>query len=83
MHYSFKPSGVCSTKIDFDIEDGKLRNVAFQSGCSGNLKAIGLLVEGQDAKDIAATLKGNACGYKNTSCADQLSRAIMQAISKG
>ena len=75
-HVSFNPRGVCSIKIDFDVEDGKLYNVQFLGGCNGNLKAIGRLVEGKDAKEVADILRGNTCGMKPTSCADQLARAI-------
>lgn len=79
-HITFRPQGVCSVKIDFDVEDGKLYNVVFQGGCNGNLKAIGKLVEGRDGKEVADTLAGNVCGVRNTSCADQFSKAILQAL---
>ena len=75
-HVTFSPKSVCSIQIDFDIEDGKLHNVQFIGGCNGNLKAIGRLVEGKDAKEVAEILRGNTCGMKGTSCADQLARAI-------
>ena len=76
-HHTYKPSGVCSVKIDFDIDDDKkLHNVVFTGGCNGNLKAIGRLVEGKDASEIASVLKGNICGNRGTSCADQFSKAI-------
>ena len=75
-HVTFSPKGVCSIQIDFDIEDGKLHNVQFIGGCNGNLKAIGRWVEGKDAKEVAEILRGNTCGMKGTSCADQLARAI-------
>lgn len=69
--------------IDFDInEEGVLQNVSFLGGCDGNLKAISKLVEGKDAAEIADLLEGNTCGFKNTSCADQLSKAIKQAMGK-
>lgn len=77
-HVSFSPRGVCSIQIDFDIEDGKIYNVQYVGGCNGNLKAIGRLVEGRDAKEVADILRGNTCGMKGTSCADQLARAIDQ-----
>lgn len=79
-HVSFNPRGVCAMKIDFDIDDGKLYNVRFTGGCNGNLKAIGLLVEGKDAKEVAALLRGNDCNMKGTSCADQLARAISEYV---
>ncbi|MFR4383507.1 MAG: TIGR03905 family TSCPD domain-containing protein [Phascolarctobacterium sp.] len=74
---SYIPSGVCSRQITFDIIDGKLHNVRFLGGCPGNLLAIGKLVEGKDAREIAELLAGNDCGNKGTSCADQLSKAIL------
>ncbi|MBR4913844.1 MAG: TIGR03905 family TSCPD domain-containing protein [Clostridiales bacterium] len=77
-HVKFSPKGVCSIQIDFDIEDGKIYNVQYVGGCNGNLKAIGRLVEGRDAKEVADILRGNTCGMKGTSCADQLARAIDQ-----
>ncbi|HIU94896.1 MAG TPA: TIGR03905 family TSCPD domain-containing protein [Candidatus Aphodomorpha intestinavium] len=81
MHYECTPRGVCASHLSFDIEDGKLQNVVFTGGCNGNLKAIGLLVEGRDAAEVAGTLRGNRCGYKPTSCADQLAQAIEQAVA--
>lgn len=80
MEYDFKPRGVCSSNIHFVISDGKLYDLKFTGGCDGNLKAIGRLVEGQDAKRVAAILRGNLCHNKGTSCADQFSKAIDQAI---
>ncbi|MBR0440944.1 MAG: TIGR03905 family TSCPD domain-containing protein [Firmicutes bacterium] len=81
MHYDFKPSGVCSVNISFDIEDGRLHNVKYTGGCDGNLKAIGKLVEGRSAAEVAQLLKGNTCGWKPTSCGDQLSKAIEGALN--
>ena len=76
-HINFITSGVCARQIDFDIdENGYIHNVVFLGGCNGNLKAIGKLVEGKNAKEIADLLEGNQCGPRPTSCADQLSKAI-------
>lgn len=80
MHHTYKTQGTCSTQIDFDIEDNKIKNVAFIGGCNGNLKAVSKLVEGKNAQEIAELLKGNTCGAKPTSCADQLSKAIFEAL---
>ena len=80
--YAYKPEGVCSRKISFGIEDGKVHNVEFEGGCPGNLQAIGKLPEGKDAPEIAALLKGNQCGRRGTSCADQLSIALEKAIAR-
>lgn len=74
----FTPKGVCSMEIDFDIEDDRLYNVTFFGGCNGNLKAIGKLCEGKDAREIADILRGNICGFRQTSCADQFAQAIDQ-----
>lgn len=78
--YVFTPQGVCAREIKFEIEDGKIYNLRFLGGCNGNLKAIGKLVEGKDAKEIASILKGNKCGNRGTSCADQLAIAIEKAV---
>ena len=79
MHYTYRTSGTCSTKIDFEINDGKITDVVFTSGCNGNLKAIGKLVDGWTADDISEKLSGNTCGFRDTSCADQLAKAVMAA----
>lgn len=80
-HVTYKTQGVCSRQIDFDLDDNNnIKNVEFIGGCHGNLKAIGLLVEGKNAKEIAEKLQGNTCGYKQTSCADQLAKAILENI---
>ena len=80
-HKTFAPKGVCSVQIDFDIDETKkLHNVKFVGGCNGNLKAIGKLVEGKDAAEIADILRGNQCGVRGTSCADQLAKALAEAV---
>lgn len=80
--YSYTPTGVCSRHIEFSLEDGKLHNVSFVGGCAGNLQAIGKLLEGKDAREIVNTLKGNTCGPRPTSCADQLARAVEEALRR-
>lgn len=82
MKFTYKTKGTCSSMIAFDIEDGIINNVVFTGGCNGNLKAISKLVEGKNAAEIAEILKGNTCGPRSTSCADQLSRAITEALEK-
>ncbi|HWQ98160.1 MAG TPA: TIGR03905 family TSCPD domain-containing protein [Clostridia bacterium] len=79
MKHSFTPKGVCASKIEFELTDGNIHNLEFTSGCNGNLKAISALVEGMEAGRVAALLSGNTCGYKDTSCVDQLARAIEAA----
>ena len=81
MHYTYKTSGTCSSMIDFDIEDGVLHNIVFTNGCNGNLKAIGRLLEGAPVEFAIERLEGIRCGSNTTSCGDQLSRAIKQAIN--
>ena len=82
MHYSYRTSGVCASKIDFEINDGVISDVVFTNGCNGNLKATGKLVDGWTADDIAGKLLGNTCGFKTTSCADQLAKAVLEAKEK-
>ena len=81
MKHSYKTTGTCSSRIDFELEDGKIHRLSFVNGCNGNLKAIGILAEGMDAAEVARKLKGVECGGRGTSCADQLARAI-EAKSK-
>jgi uncharacterized protein (TIGR03905 family) len=82
IKYRYIPKGVCARQIEFEIEDRTLKNVAFCGGCNGNLKAIGILVEGKDIDEVTDLLKGITCGQKPTSCADQLARAIEEARQK-
>lgn len=74
---SYKTSGVCAREIKFSLdENNRIHNLRFEGGCNGNLKAISRLCEGQDADELASLLKGNVCGFKGTSCADQFAKAI-------
>ena len=82
MKFTFKTKGVCASTISFDLTDGVVSNVSFVGGCNGNLKAISRLVEGMDAKKLIDTLKGNICGFKGTSCADQLATAVENALNE-
>ena len=74
--YEYITEGICSSKINFDIRDGKLFSVQFKDGCDGNLKAISALLEGMDAAEAVKRLKGLVCEDRGTSCADQLALAI-------
>ena len=80
MKYGYKTSGTCSRYIEFDLTDGIVSEVSFQGGCNGNLKAIGKLVEGMEAEKLINILKGNTCGMRSTSCADQLATAVEKAL---
>lgn len=75
MHI-YETSGVCCKKIKFDVENGKVKNVCFESGCPGNLQGIAKLVEGMEVNEVISRLKGVTCGPKNTSCPDQLATAL-------
>lgn len=79
MQYTTK--GTCARYINFDLEDGKVKNVQFVGGCNGNLKGIGSLVEGMPAEDVIQKLRGTTCGMKNTSCPDQLAKALEEALN--
>ena len=76
MHYI--PKGVCSRGIDFEIEGGIVKNVIFTGGCSGNASGISRLVEGMKVDDVIQRLEGVKCGFKSTSCPDQLANALKE-----
>ncbi|MBQ8430803.1 MAG: TIGR03905 family TSCPD domain-containing protein [Clostridia bacterium] len=82
MHYSYSTKGTCSVKIDFDIIDGKVENVTFLGGCNGNLKGISALVNGMKAEEVINRLKDIKCGFKQTSCPDQLAIALKEALNE-
>ena len=82
-HITFYPEGVCSTQIDYDLDDqNRIHNLKYVRGCNGNLKAIGRLVENADAAAVADLLRGNDCNGRGTSCADQLSKSLDQALGR-
>ena len=82
MKYSYQTWGVCSVQILFDLDEDVVSNVVFIGGCNGNLKAISKLVDGMTVKQIEGYLRGNTCGSKPTSCADQLAIAVRQAYDR-
>lgn len=81
MEHTFKTKGVCASSISFELEDGIVRNVRFIGGCNGNLNAISKLIEGMKAEKVIDLLSGNTCGFKKTSCADQLTVALSLALN--
>ncbi len=83
MTHTFRPRGVCSVSIKFDLNDGIISNVSFVGGCDGNLKAISKLVNGMEATRVIEILRGNDCRGRGTSCADQLAIAIETALITG
>lgn len=74
----FRTSGVCAKTIEFVVEDGAVKDIKFQSGCDGNLQAISQLAEGMKVEDVIRKLKGIKCGNKQSSCPDQLARALAE-----
>ena len=77
----FKTKGVCSSAISFELDDEKkIHNVKFKGGCSGNTQGVAKLVEGMDAEEVIRRLDGIRCGHRPTSCPDQLSQAIKEAL---
>ena len=81
MRYTYRTKGTCSQVISFDLEDGKVSNVEFIGGCNGNLQGISKLCDGMDAKELIEKLSGIRCGFKNTSCPDQLAKAIKENLN--
>ena len=82
MKHEYFPKGVCPMKLEFELDGDKVKNIAFTGGCNGNLKAIAALVDGWTVDEITEKLAGNTCGFKSTSCADQLTIAINQALEQ-
>ena len=72
----YQTKGTCSTSIDIELENGIVQSVSFTGGCNGNLQGISKLVAGMDAREAIQRLKGIRCGYKSTSCPDQLAQAL-------
>lgn len=81
MQYEYKTKGTCSQRILFEIEENKVKNVAFIGGCNGNLQGISKLVEGMDANEVINRIQGIHCGTKPTSCPDQLATALKEALN--
>ncbi len=80
MTYTFRPHGVCAAMISFDMENDIVTNVKFLGGCAGNTQGVARLCEGRDANEIIELLEGIQCGYKGTSCPDQLAAALREAL---
>ncbi len=81
MAYTFRPRGVCSQAIDIELDGDVISSVIFHGGCEGNLKAISKLIAGQKVDDVIALLEGNTCGPRSTSCADQLTQGLKEALA--
>lgn len=83
MNYQYRTTGTCSRIIDFEIENGTVKNVRFHGGCDGNLKGISSIVDGMKVEDVISKLEGIRCGFKSTSCPDQLAKALRKAVENG
>ena len=81
MDYTYRTQNVCSQEIHFHLEGDVVTNVSFVGGCNGNLKAVSKLVDGMTVTEIEEKLLGNTCGFRPTSCADQLARAVREAYN--
>ena len=82
MFYTYRPEGVCARQIEFEIDNGIIRNVKFTGGCNGNLKALSILVDGLTCEEVVKKLSGVRCGLRPTSCSDQFARAIRQVAQQ-
>ena len=80
MTHTYRTKGVCAMQIQFDLENGIVRNVQFMGGCNGNTQGVAKLAEGRAAKELVALLEGIKCGFKGTSCPDQLAKAIKEVL---
>lgn len=80
MVINYKTQGTCSRQINITVEDGIVMEVEFIGGCNGNLKGISKLVKGMKVEDVIERIEGTTCGFKNTSCPDQLAQALKQAL---
>ena len=82
MQYQYRTRGTCSSRIDFEIEDGRVTSVTYIGGCNGNLQGISRLVAGLPVEEVIEKLQGLRCGMKDTSCPDQLAKALTLALEK-
>lgn len=82
MVYNYRTKGTCARTISFEINDGVVSNVRFDGGCNGNLKGISSLIDGMKAQDIIERCDGIRCGFKSTSCPDQLAKALKEALGE-
>ena len=82
MTYTYNTTGTCAQQINFDLDGDVVTNISFFGGCNGNLKAISTLCDGMTVDEIEDKLKGNTCGYKSTSCADQFALAVRAAYDQ-
>ena len=82
MEHTYTTRGTCSRQITFELDGNRVKNIHFVGGCDGNLKAVSKLVDGMTVEQIESMLRGNTCGPRSTSCADQLAVAVQQAYEQ-
>lgn len=82
MEMTYKTKGTCSTQIKLDVENGVIKSVSFVGGCNGNLQGVSRLVEGMKTEEAIEKLEGIRCGFKQTSCPDQLAKALREAAAQ-
>lgn len=82
MKTTYYPKGVCSKQYDIEIEDGVIKDIAITGGCNGNLKGIAALLRGRKAEEIIPVIRGTTCGVRPTSCPDQISYALEEALKE-
>ena len=80
--FTFSPEGVCSMMIEIELDGDTIKDVVFTGGCNGNLSGISKLIKGMKAEEVIEKLEGTRCGFKDTSCPDQLSKALRQAMAE-
>lgn len=80
--YSYKTQGTCSRQIDIELDGDIIKSVKFHGGCNGNLQGVTKLVEGKTVDEVIERLEGIKCGFKQTSCPDQLAKALLEAKAK-
>lgn len=79
---TYKTQGVCSSQISFEIVDNKVHDVKFTGGCNGNTQGVAALIEGMDVDEAIKRMEGIRCGFRPTSCPDQLAKALKTAIAE-
>ena len=82
MKHEYSPRGVCPTRLEFELDGNVVKNIKFHGGCNGNLKAVAALVEGMPVDEVIDRVSGITCGFKKTSCSDQLAHALVDAAEK-
>lgn len=82
MHITYNTKGICAARVEFDIEDGVVKNIHFLGGCDGNHKGLAALAEGMAPEEAARRMKGITCGARKTSCPDQLALALEEFLKE-